>query len=170
VDGALLHAISDSELPPRTNRTRTTANTHNHSATSSTSELPACGPSLPWRCFCADASPGVRTNAASRDGNALPLGLPPPTRSTIRNCLACGCVPVAACARTGLRRFYREPAAAAREEVFLAASISAPLSISIEPLKSAPSSIKICTVVKFPFTEPPFLISIFPVARTFPFT
>jgi hypothetical protein len=68
------------------------------------------------------------------------------------------------------RRFYREPAAAAREEVFLPASFSAPLSISIEPLKSAPSSIKICAVVKFPFTEPPFLISIFPVARTFPFT
>jgi hypothetical protein len=44
---------------PRTNRTPTTVNTHNHSATSSTTEPPACAPSLPWQCFCGDASPGA---------------------------------------------------------------------------------------------------------------
>ncbi len=59
---------------------------------------------------------------------------------------------------------------AAREETFLSASFAALLSISIEPLKSAPSSIMICAVVRFPITEPSFLISIRPFARTFPFT
>src|ERR1700688_3528286 len=73
---------------PRTNRTLTTANTHNHSATSSTTELPACVPSLPWQCFCADASPGECTDVSSQDGCALLLGLPPPTRSATMNCLA----------------------------------------------------------------------------------
>ena len=50
---------------PRTNRTQTTANTHNHSATSSTTEPPTCAPSLLWQCFCADASPGECTDVAS---------------------------------------------------------------------------------------------------------
>ena len=65
--------------------------------------------------------------------------------------------------------FGPAPAAAdaAREET---ASLSEPLSISIDPLKSAPSSIMICAVVKFPITQPFFLISIRPLARTFPFT
>src|SRR5437773_2991045 len=48
---------------PRTNRTLTTANTYNHSATSSTTESPACVPSLLWQCSCADASPGACTDA-----------------------------------------------------------------------------------------------------------
>ena len=74
---------------PRTNRTLTTVNTHNHSATSSTSELPASAPSLPWQCSCADASPGAGTDVASPAGYALLLGRPPPTRSATRNCLAC---------------------------------------------------------------------------------
>jgi hypothetical protein len=42
---------------PRTNRTLMTANTHNHSATSSTTESPACVPWLLWQCSCADPSP-----------------------------------------------------------------------------------------------------------------
>ncbi len=60
---------------PRTNRTPTTVNTHNHSATSSTTEPPACVPSLPWQCFCADASLGERTDVASPDECAPLLGL-----------------------------------------------------------------------------------------------
>jgi hypothetical protein len=52
---------------PRTNRTRTTASTHNHSATSSTSEPPASAPSLPWQCSCADAPPGECTDVATPD-------------------------------------------------------------------------------------------------------
>src|SRR5437667_7092405 len=36
---------------PRTNRTLTTVNTHNHSSTSSTTESPVCVPSLPWQCI-----------------------------------------------------------------------------------------------------------------------
>jgi serine/threonine protein kinase len=36
---------------PRANRTLTTANTHNHSATSNTTELRDGAPSLPWRCY-----------------------------------------------------------------------------------------------------------------------
>src|ERR1700686_2818076 len=74
---------------PRTNRTLTTANTHIHSATSSTSEPPACAPSLPWQCSCADASPDGSSDVSSRDGYAPPLGPPPPARSAVRNCLAC---------------------------------------------------------------------------------
>ena len=68
--------------------------------------------------------------------------------------------------------FGPTPAAAdtTRKETFLSPSFVVILSISIVPLKSAPSSIKICAVVKFPITEPSFLISIRPVARTFPFT
>jgi hypothetical protein len=74
---------------PRTNRTLTMANTHNHSATSSTTELPTVFPSRPWQCFCVDASPGACTDAASRDESAPLLAPPPPTRSATRNCLAC---------------------------------------------------------------------------------
>jgi len=70
---------------PRTNRTLTTVNTHNHSATSSTTESPACVPSPPWQCFCADASPGECTDVSSPAGYALLLGPPPPTRSATRN-------------------------------------------------------------------------------------
>src|SRR5215469_6631939 len=74
---------------PRTNRTLTTANTHNHSATSSTTEPPACVPWLPWQCFCVDALPGACTDVAS-GGCCVPLlELLPPTGSAIRNCLAC---------------------------------------------------------------------------------
>src|ERR1700734_1644296 len=40
---------------PRTNRTLTTANSHNHSARSNTTGSPVCAPWLPWQCFCADA-------------------------------------------------------------------------------------------------------------------
>src|SRR5215469_6049216 len=50
---------------PRTNRTQTMANSHNHSATSSTSEPPTGAPSPPWRCSCVDASPDACTDAAS---------------------------------------------------------------------------------------------------------
>src|ERR1700687_2392585 len=74
---------------PRTNRTLTTANTHNHSATSSTTERPASVPSLLWQCSCADASLGECTDAASQDECAPLLAPPPPTRSATRNCLAC---------------------------------------------------------------------------------
>src|SRR5256886_551578 len=51
------------------------------------------------------------------------------------------------------------PADALRERVFLSVSSVALWSISIEPLKSAPSSIMTCAVLKFPITEPPFLRS-----------
>ena len=64
----------------RTNRTLLTANTHNHYATSSTTEPPACAPSLPWQYFCADASPGACTDVASQDGYVSLLGPPLPTR------------------------------------------------------------------------------------------
>jgi hypothetical protein len=74
---------------PRTNRTLTTANTRIHSATSSTTGSPACVPSLPWRCFCADALPGACTDVSSPDGYALLLGPPLPARSATTNCLAC---------------------------------------------------------------------------------
>ena len=50
---------------PRTNRTRRTANTHNHSATSSTNESPTAAPSRLWQCSCADAWPGADTGVAS---------------------------------------------------------------------------------------------------------
>jgi hypothetical protein len=50
---------------PRTNRTRTTANTHIRSATSSTTESPSCDPSPLWQCSCAVASPGAGSDAAS---------------------------------------------------------------------------------------------------------
>jgi hypothetical protein len=56
---------------PRKNRTLTTVNTHNHSSTSSTTESPVCVPSLPWQCFCADASPGECTDVSSPAGCAL---------------------------------------------------------------------------------------------------
>ena len=62
-----------------------------------TTELPVCAPSLPWQCSCADASLGEYTDVANLDGCALLLGLPPPTRSATRNCLAYGCVPIVAC-------------------------------------------------------------------------
>jgi hypothetical protein len=55
---------------PRTKRTLTTVNTHNHSATSSTTESPACVPSLLWQCSCPDASPGAWTGAAGQDESA----------------------------------------------------------------------------------------------------
>ena len=61
-------------------------------------------------------------------------------------------------------------AEAAREDAFWPGSFGALRSISIEPLKSAPSSIMICAVIKFPITKPSFLISIRPLARTLPFT
>jgi hypothetical protein len=63
-------------------------NTHTHSATSSTTESPACAPSLPWRCFCAAASPSGCTDVSSLDGYAPLLGPPLPTRSATRNCSA----------------------------------------------------------------------------------
>ena len=66
--------------------------------------------------------------------------------------------------------FDPAPADAAREETFLSDSFAVLLSMSIEPLKFAPSSIMICAVVKFLITEPFFLISIRPFARIFPFT
>jgi len=50
---------------PRTNRTQTKANTHIHFATSSTNELPSCGPSRLWQCSCAGASPDAGTGVAS---------------------------------------------------------------------------------------------------------
>ena len=50
---------------PRTNRTQTKANIHIRFATSSTNELPSCGPSRLWQCSCADASPGAGTGVAS---------------------------------------------------------------------------------------------------------
>ena len=53
---------------PRAIRTLNRANIHDHSATSSTTEPPACVPSLPWQCFCADASPGECTDASRQDG------------------------------------------------------------------------------------------------------
>src|SRR5437870_7134596 len=74
---------------PRTNRTPLTSNTRSHSATSSTTESPACVPSLLWQCSCADASPGECTDAASQDESAPLLALPPPTRSATTNYLAC---------------------------------------------------------------------------------
>src|SRR5271169_1721467 len=74
---------------PRTNRTLTSVNTHNHSATSSTTGSPACAPSLPWQCSCVDASPGGCIDVSSQDGYALLLGPPPPARSATKNCLVC---------------------------------------------------------------------------------
>src|SRR5258707_15666555 len=82
---------------PRTNRTLKTANTHNHSATSSTTVSPAFSPSLPWQYFCVDASPGGCTDVSSQDGYALLPGPPPPPRSATTNCLACCCAPAVVC-------------------------------------------------------------------------
>src|SRR5580658_5377576 len=60
----------------------------------------------------------------------------------------------------------------ARENALLLSSATASpvLSISIEPLKYAPSSIEIRAVVKSPTTDPSFLISIRSRARRLPFT
>jgi len=69
---------------PRTNRTPTTVNTHNHSATSNRSEPPAFVPSLPWLCSCVDAPPGECTDVATPDGFVLPPGLPPPQETQQR--------------------------------------------------------------------------------------
>src|SRR6266853_3788275 len=74
---------------PRTNRTLTTTNTHNHSATSSTTGPPAGVLSLPWQCFCVDASLGACTDVSSPAGYALLLGLLPPARNEAEHCLAC---------------------------------------------------------------------------------
>jgi hypothetical protein len=52
-------------------------------------EPPAGAPSLPWQCFCVDASPGACNGVASQDGHVLPLGPLPPTRNATTNCLAC---------------------------------------------------------------------------------
>jgi len=57
---------------PRTNRTLTTVNIHNHSATSNTTGSPDGVPSLPWQCSCVDASPGGCTDVSSQDGYAPP--------------------------------------------------------------------------------------------------
>src|ERR1700686_393157 len=57
-----------------------------------------------------------------------------------------------------------------RAKALAAASLSAVLSISIEPLKYAPSSIIMRAVVRSPFTDPSFLISMRSLARRFPFT
>src|SRR5713101_2031636 len=89
VHDALLHAMSGTELSRVRTDTLTTANTHNHSATSSTTEPPAGVPSRPWQCSCAGASLGACTDVSSPAGYALLLGLPPPTRSATTNCLAC---------------------------------------------------------------------------------
>jgi hypothetical protein len=74
---------------PRTNRTPSRANSRSNFATSSTSGLPACAPSLPWQYFCVDASPGECTDVASPDCAAQLLERPPPARSATRSCLAC---------------------------------------------------------------------------------
>jgi len=74
---------------PRANRTRVTASTRSRCATSSTSEPPACVPSLPWQCSVAGAWPGVDSGAASPRYNVRRPVPPPPTRNAIRNCLAC---------------------------------------------------------------------------------
>jgi hypothetical protein len=73
---------------PRANLTRVKASTRGHSATSSTSELPAFVPSLPWQCSVADAWPGVDSGAASPRYNVRRPALPLPARNAIRNCLA----------------------------------------------------------------------------------
>src|SRR5450432_593931 len=74
---------------PAYERTLTSVNIHNHSATSSTSELQDAAPSLPGQCSCVDASPSACTDVATPDCIVLPPGRPPPTRSATRNCLAC---------------------------------------------------------------------------------
>src|SRR5881296_3704987 len=51
--------------------------------------------------------------------------------------------------------FDPAPAAAAREATFFSACSVALLSIPIEPLKSAPSSIRICAILKFPMIAVP---------------
>ena len=51
---------------PRTNRTPSTANTPGRFAASSTNALPACGPSRPWQCSDADASPSASRPAPAR--------------------------------------------------------------------------------------------------------
>src|SRR5713101_3611171 len=65
VDGALVHAMSGSELSRGTNRTPPTANIPNRCATSSTSEPPVSWPWPPWQCFSVAASPGAHSDAAS---------------------------------------------------------------------------------------------------------
>src|SRR5712691_13238276 len=74
---------------PGTNRTPTTVNTHNDSATSSTSEPPACAPSLLWQYSCADASPSECTDVASPGCSAQLLERPPLARSATGSYLAC---------------------------------------------------------------------------------
>jgi len=46
-------------------------------------------PIAPWQCSCADASPGEGTDVSSLDEYAPLPGPPLPTKSAVRNCLAC---------------------------------------------------------------------------------
>src|SRR5258708_9768748 len=73
---------------PRTNRTLTTANIPNRSATSSTTEPLICAPWPPWRCSFPGASPGAHTDAASPDYTVRPPALLLPAKNAAAHCLA----------------------------------------------------------------------------------
>ena len=83
VDGVTSHHVRYRAVP-RTNRTPSTVNTRGHFATSSTNALPACGPSRPWQCSDADASPSASTDVASPYCCAPPLAPPPPAKAQQR--------------------------------------------------------------------------------------
>jgi len=88
VDGVLLHTMSGTELStyePHSNDGEY-SQPFRHIQYRRTARR---RPIATWQCSCADASPGAGTDVASPAGYALLLGLPPPTRSATRNCLAC---------------------------------------------------------------------------------
>src|SRR5467141_3056388 len=74
---------------PRANRTLRTANTHSHSATSNTTELPISAPWPPWRYSFPDASLDVGSDAASPGYTVSLLVLLPPARNAEARYLAC---------------------------------------------------------------------------------
>src|SRR5207245_11701883 len=82
LDGDLRHTMTQFRATPRANRTSKSADNPIPYATSSTAELTACGPSLPWRWHGHAASRGAETDAARLARNVCRQGLTRGARST----------------------------------------------------------------------------------------
>src|SRR5450755_918145 len=80
VHGALLHAMSGTQLSRVRTELRPTVNIHSRSATSSTTARPTGDPRPPWRCSFPDASPDASIFAASLGYTGLQLAPLPPSK------------------------------------------------------------------------------------------